>query len=118
MKKLTYVAGIAALLISGSAFGDLSNAVLLTSVEIDGGEPGTTNPITTYLEFATTPVGKPTCGGTRPSFLQGSPEQMKAQTSLALAAFLAGKKVKVFWQGACSTIGTSQYAKISHITIL
>jgi hypothetical protein len=45
----------------------------------------------------------------------GSVDHVKAMTSLATAAMLSGKQVRVNWEGTCQTGG---YAKIQHLMLL
>lgn len=124
MKKIASLITTAAILASGSAYagGTTSAPMTIKSVEVDGGENGTTNGPYGFVNF-TNATGKPACGGTAPGILIGSPEQIKAMTSLATAAFLAGRQVIVLWSGDCTQTyhdaagNGGSYARIYDVTL-
>ncbi|MET0790535.1 MAG: hypothetical protein ABW061_03360 [Polyangiaceae bacterium] len=112
MKKVCGAFGLATVLATGTALaaGPWSSAVNIATIELDPTATGTS----TYFSFASAPSGKPACGTSSQSIVVGPAEHVKAVTNLATAAFLAGKQVKVYWEGTCDT----SYAKIQLITIL
>lgn len=60
----------------------------------------------TYLIFASTPTGKPTCATNSQGLIFTTAAGEIAMTSIATAAFLAGKPVRVYWDDNCSTGST------------
>ena len=114
MKKIVRAAvGLVALISTGVALaaGPWSNAVVVSQIEIDGVSTG--NGTETYLSFATSPTGKPSCGTASQYVMIGSVDNVKAMTVLATSAFLSGHAVKVYWSGSCSSV----YAQIQHIAM-
>lgn len=69
----------------------------------------------TWVGFTSTPNNKPGCGTQPQCVFMGSAEHVRAMTSLATAAMLAGRPVRVNWEGTCQTGG---YAKIQHLMML
>lgn len=112
MKKLKMVGLVsAAMFVSTTALAAWSSSQgLIDAIEIDGTG---TNP-QTYVGFATTPGGKPSCGsGTGWTLFVGSADTIKAMTTIATSAFLAGRNVEAHWDGTC----TSGYARIDAIRL-
>jgi hypothetical protein len=110
-KHSTLALGLVTLLLSGSAFAAWSvTPVTLTQVEVDASATAS-NGTATYLGFAATPSNKPACGTAPQGELTGSVDNVKGMTSVATAAFLGGKTVRVYWDGTCD--GT--YARIANI---
>jgi len=129
MKKFG-IGALAATILSVStvslALGFSTNPLLITSVEVDKatgpGDVGEAASLTsTFLTFSGTPNSKPSCTSAQ-SIIFGPPEHVRNLTSLATAAMLAGKKVKVYYTSApgstnCFTIGGSTFAKIAHLNV-
>lgn len=106
VKAVCTVAGLLSLLASGTAFAGWSNVVSIASV--------TSWPdAQTYLEFTTTPSGKPGCATTGIHQIIGTAEHIEAASKIATAAFLAGRQVKVYFDTTC----TGGDGKITHITM-
>ena len=106
-------------LLSASALAvTWSGPVGLTLVELD---PVSSTGTSTYLSFASTPSGKPGCGTATQGIMIPSAgisaEHVKSMTSLATAAFLAGKNVRVLWGGTCTTVGTDVFGNVTGIII-
>jgi hypothetical protein len=112
MKKVCAAFGLATALASSTALaaGPWSGPVNIATIELDPTGTGTS----TYFSFASAPSGKPACGTSSQAIVVGPAEHVKAVTNLATAAFLAGKQVKVYWEGTCDTT----YARVQLITIL
>ncbi len=120
MKYLAATLGILSLLTTNQAFAitQATYNVTITSIEIDDAT-GTGVP-PTYLTFSGDPGGKPSaCTQTlgRLGSPTSSSDSIKALTSLATAALLSGKSVKIWWQGTCVGTGTSAYPYVSVIAI-
>lgn len=109
IKKLKMIGFVsAAMLVSATALAGWSSQALIDAVELDG----TAAVPQTYVGFATTPSGKPSCGsGTGWALLHGSADSAKAMTTIATSAFLAGRNVEVHWDGSC----TNGYARITAV---
>jgi hypothetical protein len=88
---------------AAASAGVWSNVVQIASIEVDDTGTGTS----TYLAFTTTATGKPSCGTSGQVIVSGSVDNVKAITALATSAFLAGRSVKVYFDGTCSGV----YAK-------
>lgn len=112
MNKLKLAIGFVttAMLMSATAIaGTWSSQVLLDAIELDG----TAATPATFVGFATTPSGKPSCGnGTGWAHLYGSADSVKAMTSVVNSAFLADRNVEVYWEGTCTN---STYARIAAV---
>ena len=108
-KKIASLVVVATALVSGTALaaGPWSSSVTISDIEVDGVTGGTE----TYLNFTSTPSGKPACGTSSQVFLSGNADAVKAMTSVATAAYLAGRPVKVYWDGTCNGI----YAKVIYV---
>jgi hypothetical protein len=94
-----------------------SNAVTIASIELDP-NPGGSYQSSTYLTFTTPPTGRPgsaptVCNTSAFVILTGPADHIKAMTTLATAAFLAGRTVKLYWDGTC----TGAYANVQNISI-
>jgi len=99
-KKLLLGVSIAGLLMSGTALADgpFSNWGNITNIELGPTSTGTS----TYLVLSPAPSGRPNGCKTDPQVvLFGPAEHVKAMTSLALSAFLAGKSVRFYYEGTC-----------------
>jgi hypothetical protein len=84
----------------------------ITSVEI-GPVSGTTG-TTTFLSFSTSPGSVPTChAGSSQYGLIGSVEHIRALTAMAMSAYLAGRPVRVEWNGC----NNGPYALIKRIIV-
>ncbi|HKO51456.1 MAG TPA: hypothetical protein VJV79_27295 [Polyangiaceae bacterium] len=91
---------LAGLLASSTALaaGPFSNWLTVSNIEVAPTATGTT----TYLAFSSAPSGRPTACNTDPSvILFGNAEHVKAMTSVALSAFLAGKSIRIYYEGTC-----------------
>jgi len=109
-KKIAIVFGLIATLGGAKAFaGTWSGTTNVASVEIDDTGSGTS----TYLSFTSAPTGKPACGTSSQVIVGGSTDNVKAITAAAMSAFLAGRDVKMWWDGTCS--GT--YARFTLFTV-
>lgn len=100
IKGLSLVFGLTTLIASGTALavGPWSNAVNIASIEVD---PTATSTVT-YLSFTSTPTGRPAACNTGSQYeFTGPVDQIKSMTSLATAAFLSGKTVKIYFTGTC-----------------
>lgn len=110
MKKIVHVAGLLAVALASavaSAAG-FSEYAPIQSIEVDGVTTGNSE---TYLYFTTLPSqNKPACA-TAGVLMIGSTDSVKSMTSIATAAFLAGRTVRMYWDGAC----ISTYGKITAI---
>lgn len=106
--------GLAAgtMFLSSAALAAWSDAVYIKTIE-SGASDGSAG--VAYLEFTTTPANKPACGTAGQVRLSGTADNVKSLQSVALAAFLAGKRVKVYFDGTC--VAGSTYAKVPVITI-
>lgn len=120
-KKIARVAALVSLLVAGTAMADsYSTPTAILSIEVadqsvstctgTGGCVG--NGSQTVVTFVTTPAGAvpppPACGDPFPSSVilyspSGHAEHIKSLASLATTAFLAGKPVKVFYEGGCTS---------------
>jgi hypothetical protein len=123
-KRLTLWLGVSVLLVSAVAAAyspQWSAPFMLTSVEVDDAGSGSA----TFLGFSTLPATPPPCGTGALQFMAtGSADQVKAVTAMATSAFLAGRQVKVYFDGncstgsvACTTAGASCYAKFKAFTL-
>jgi hypothetical protein len=115
MKRMSVMSlGLVGLLVAGNASANWStNSVTLTGIEIDSST-------LTYLSFSATPTNKPSCTASGQGLinLSASLDSQKALTSLATAAFLAGKTVTVHWTGSCSaSIGGFTYPLIDSLSV-
>lgn len=110
--------GLACSLVAGAAFATLTwstSAGTLSQVETDSvSTTVAANGTLTYLGFSTWPNNRPTCTATVQAQLEGSADSVKAMTTLATAAFLAGKGIRVEWDG-CDP--TSNLARINAIML-
>ena len=117
MKRLALTLGLAGFLVSGVAFAGWSTntGVKITQVEADSGTNSTTAPngTSTWIGFSSLPNNRPGCATGSQAVVAGTAEHIKAVTSLATAAFLAGRTVRVNWSGNC----TSGYGHITHLLV-
>ena len=113
MKNIKTALGAIAFLVSGTAMAaGFSTPVNVTQVEVDSS--GATNGTSTYLTFSAIPNNRPTCTGQGDQMvLAGSAENVKALTSLATAAWLSGKVVRVYFDPVTACDGP--YARIVNI---
>lgn len=84
-----------------------SGPATIASVDVES-DASASNGTTTYLTFTpTAPANRPTCGTTNAQAeMIGTAEHVRAMTSLATAAFLAGRTIKVYWAGCNSVYPT------------
>jgi hypothetical protein len=119
MGKIKYSIGLLILATSSVALAATfgwSAAATLAQVEVDS--TSATNGTSTFLGFTggTLPTNHPTCATAVQGILAGSTDNVKAMTTLATAAFLAGRSVKVYWDGTCETaLGFPNYGRIINI---
>ena len=129
-KKVAGVVGMLALLASSTAMAlSLTNPLSIKSIETDAtsgtctGSSGCTgNGSITYVQFTTVPAGAnpaaPACTTSTDTVVlyspQGQAEAIKSMSSIATAAFLAGKTVRIFYDGTCS----SGYARVVSIQMI
>jgi hypothetical protein len=114
MKKLALKVGLAGLLVSSVALGAgtwSTNSVTITQLEVDPTSGG--NGTSTWLGFNTMPNNKPTCASGSQANVYGSADHVRSLTSVATAAFLAGRTVRVNWNGSC----TGNYGQITHLLV-
>jgi hypothetical protein len=113
LKTISALFALFTMLAAGVAMaaGPWSSAVLISGIELD---PVGTTGTSTYLRFASTPSGMPACGTAGQVFLSGGSDHVKAMTTLSTAAFLAGRTVKMYWEGGC-TAGV--YANVLDLAI-
>jgi hypothetical protein len=111
MKKHATLLGLFVVLVSSVATAGWSAATRVTQVEIDtiSNGPG----FATYLGFSSKGIGRPDCATSLQGVLVGSLDHVKNMTNLALAAFLAGKNVKVYWASTCINGSYGQIERIS-----
>jgi hypothetical protein len=124
MKKVVIPVVLSSSLIALTASAGLSGIKKLTSVDVETISVG--NGTTTYLQFQDSPGGR-SCGAGAPQVVaKGSADHVKAMTSVATAAFLAGKSVQVSFDGTCvtssgaacsSTTSAGCYANFTGITM-
>ncbi len=114
MKKLAVKLGLAGFLLSGAAWAGWStNTVKITQVEIDPSSDAGANGTASWIGFSTLPNNRPACATGSQAVLVGTPEHVRALTSLATAAFLAGRTVRVNWNGSCK----SSYGQVTHLLV-
>ncbi|HET9959710.1 MAG TPA: hypothetical protein VFQ61_34695 [Polyangiaceae bacterium] len=100
----TFVAGTA--LAAGAAW---SNDNFISDIEVSAG--------VTYLKFGTAPLNNP-CTTANPSenvqvLLSGTADSVRSMASVATAAFLASKPLRIYYDGNC----TGKYAKITGVRV-
>jgi hypothetical protein len=87
-----------------SAVGFSSNPLFINKIQVNG-VTGTGIP-EGYIYFASDPGGKPpgcnTGTASNIMFMSGNLESIKLMTSVATSAFLAGKRVTVYFDGNCA----------------
>lgn len=115
MKKAKMVAslfGLSAILAAGTAMASLtwSNFVTLSGLDVES--TGASGALIVWVGTTTTPTNKPSCGTSTAYELSGSADAVKALISAANSAYLAGKPVKLLWDGTCD----SSYAKVVGIS--
>jgi hypothetical protein len=112
MKKIAGALGIVSLLVSGAAMAaGFSQYSTIASIEIDAVSSGMSS---TYLSFASSvSSNRPACATASLALMSGSTDSVKTMTSLATAAYLGGKSVRVYWDGTCD--GT--YGRITAIEV-
>jgi hypothetical protein len=105
MKKKLVMTGLglgAALTGAAALAGTWSSPFALASIEVDDTGTGTQ----TFLQYAEpfAPTGVPVCGAQSKQLMaSGSADNVKAITDLATSAFVAGRRVKAYFDGTCST---------------
>ncbi len=115
MKKIALL-GVAGLFISGVALAVSppawsTGATTVTNIEV--GAVGTTG-TQTYLTFSSYPNNNAGCTNTSQAFVVGHADNVKAITSIASAALLSGKQVRVYWDAGCSGV----YGKMSRLELV
>jgi hypothetical protein len=115
MKRLALKLGLAGLLVSSVAFAGWStnSGVKITQVEIDPSTTSGANGTASWVGFSPMPNNKPSCAGGSQVVFVGTAEHVRALTSLATAAFLAGRNVRVNWNGSC----TGSYGQVTHLLV-
>jgi hypothetical protein len=110
MKKIAGVVGLLTLLVSSVAMAAAGwgGYATVSSIEVDA---VTTGNSLTYVYFSTVPAGKPSCTSTGQAVMTGSTDSVKAMTSVVTAAFLAGRSVRVYYDGTCD----STYGRIAAV---
>jgi len=100
-----------------------TNPVFLTAIEVDNiaapGDGGTAAPTSAFLTFSAQPNTKTSCAGVE-SVISGSAEHVRNTTSLATAAMLAGKKVRVIYSTVapqCAVYGSTGYSKVAGLRV-
>jgi len=118
-KKIAAVAGLICLLVAGTAMAlSYSVPVGVRSIEIadttttcNGSTGCVGNGTQTVVTLLSTPTGavpgRPSCGDATPAIVvlyspTGQIDHIKSMTNIATSAFLAGKTLKVFYEGGCS----------------
>jgi hypothetical protein len=84
---------------NASAAWSTSTTVKITEVELTSTSSG----LSTYLTFSTMPNQRPGCATASQAIVVGTAEHMKMMTNLAMAAYMAGRKVRVYWNNNCSS---------------
>jgi hypothetical protein len=107
---------LAGFLVSSIAFAGFSTntGVKIISVEVDPSSITGQNGTATWVSFSPMPNNRPGCATGAQAIFSGSADHIKALTSLATAAFLAGRTVKVNWNGSCSS---GSYGQITHLVV-
>jgi len=110
-KTIGTLVGMSAILAASTAAAALtwSNFVTLSGVDVEA--QGTTGVIV-WVGSTTAPTNKPACGTAGEYELYGSADAVKAITNTATAAYLAGKQVKLLFDGACD----GSYAHVVGVT--
>ena len=102
MKSGVAALGISLFLVAGTALAaGWSEQVTISDIDIEAVSTTTT----VWLSFVTAPAtNKPTCTPSTSTQLElvGSADSIKAMTSAASAAFLAGRPVQVLFDGGCN----------------
>jgi hypothetical protein len=112
MKKLAALLGLSVVLVSSiAAAAGWSGASRITQFEIDGISdiPG----FAVYLGFSSMPNNRPACATASQGIIVGNLDHVKNVSNLALAAFLGGKTVKVYWTSTCFNGTFGQIERIS-----
>jgi hypothetical protein len=102
VKKVAAAFGLLAVLTTATAMaiGPWSNAVMISGIELDPNPAAGAYGSLTYLSFTSTPTGIPsTCNTSGYFLLVGPPDHLKAMTAMATSAMLAGRTVKLYWNG-------------------
>jgi len=111
MKKHFLGLGLVLLLVSSAASAGWSTT---DRVRINRIELASVSAVsTTYLAFSTMPNGRPSCATASEGIVEGSLENKSLITDVATTAYLAGKKVRVYWNGQC----TNSRGQITRILI-
>jgi hypothetical protein len=97
---------------AGAYAAGWSNAVTISGVEAD--YISSTSKV--YINFSSIAnSNKPACASGDEALVAGSTDHVRNVLSLATAAFLAEKQVRVYWSGTCD--GSSDIGVISHLKI-
>ena len=114
MKKICMAIAVTISVAAGTvmAAGPWSNTVSIASVEIDPTATGTS----TFLDFTSAVTGKPTaCNNLSQVIFVGPADHVKAMTTLATGAFLAGRQVRIYYDGGCTVLSGVSYANVQNI---
>jgi hypothetical protein len=100
---------VAASLAAGGALaaGWNTNSIFVTKIEVGA------SPSETYLTFSAAPNNKPAACTSAQAYVSASNDQIR---TLATAALLSGKEVRVFWDASCKASTT--YGQISRMEII
>jgi hypothetical protein len=107
-----YLAPLSLILcLSSSAFAAWSTTttVKISEVEITSASSGST----TYLSFSTMPDKRPSCATSSQAIITGTAEHMRMMTNLAMAAYVSGKRVRVYWNNQC----TSTFGQVTRLLV-
>ena len=105
--------GMASVLATGTALASLtwSNPVMLSGLDVES--TGTSGALVVWVNTATTPSNVPSCatGGYE---LTGTADAVKTMTATATSMFLAGKPVKLLWNGCVAGTTSAAVAGLSN----
>jgi hypothetical protein len=110
MKNHVLSLGLSLVLLSSSASAGWSSTenVRINRIEIVSSSAVST----TFLAFSSMPNNRPSCHTATEAVVEGSVEHKVLVTEVATAAYLAGKKVRVYWNGQCASGGRGQVTRI------
>lgn len=120
MKKRRALLLVGAVLsISAASWAAMSQPVLITSIEVDDAAgPGAGTTTSTYLSFSTAPNNQPSCQVNSQAVIDGTAEHVRAVTSLATAAMLAGKNVQVAYLSCSTPLAGATYPRVANIKLV
>jgi hypothetical protein len=112
MNRFALKLGLSGFFVSTVAFAGWStNSVKITQIEI--GPSSGANGTSTYIGFSQMPNNRPSCATGSQAVFAGTADHVRALTSVATAAFLAGRTVRVNWNDSC----TRSYGHVTHILV-